>query len=147
MTKNHNKGNMKSDFLSVSMKQTLITFFCSLQPSYILNTDLCLSVRTFSHIRKDVNTTVGYKCIPEYRHLLRAKPDLRPPGIVISEKGDDAQCPMKNVLEFTVKRLCKATGKIVYAAKFLGMTVHPVLTECKFQQFKVWKKSKNFQII
>ena len=70
------------------------------------------SVRTYSHIRKDVNTTVGYKCIPEYRHLLKAKPDLRPPGIVISEKGDDAQCPMKNILEHTVKRLCKATDLV-----------------------------------
>ena len=70
------------------------------------------SVRTYSHIRKDVNTTVGYKCIPEYRHLLLMKPDLRPSGIFVDEKGTDAQCPMKNVLEHTVKRLCKATDLV-----------------------------------
>ena len=84
---------------------------------------LCFSVRTYSHIRKDVNTTVGYKCIPEYRHLLKAKPDLRPPGIVISEKGDDAQCPMKNILEHTVKRLCKATGNKVHVVQTLGTPI------------------------
>ena len=40
------------------------------------------------------------------------KPDLRPSGIVVDEKGTDAQCPMKNVLEHTVKRLCKATDLV-----------------------------------
>ena len=52
--------------------------------------------------------------------MLKDKPQLRPPGIVISEKGDDAQCPMQNILDHTVKRLCKATGNKVHVVQTLG---------------------------
>ena len=43
---------------------------------------------------------------------MKGKVPLRPDGIVVSKKGDNAQCPMKNVLEHTVKRLCEATDLV-----------------------------------
>ena len=56
------------------------------------------SVKTYNSLRKDVNDTVGYLLVPEYKNLLKMKPDLRPSGVDISATGDDIIAPMQTTL-------------------------------------------------
>ena len=56
------------------------------------------SVKTYNSLRKDVNDTIGYLLVPEYKNLLKMKPDLRPSGVDISETGDDIIAPMQTTL-------------------------------------------------
>ena len=62
-------------------------------------------MNTYKAIRKDVNRTAGYKIMRDYGQLLAGKKVLRPPGITISEDGQDSFVPMQATLEKTVERL------------------------------------------
>ena len=62
-------------------------------------------MNTYKAIRKDVNRTAGYRIMRDYGQLLAGKKVLRPPGITISEDGQDSFVPMQATLEKTVERL------------------------------------------